>query len=406
MRSNRIVIAALAALGALATAPQSAHAIPAWARKYNMNCSGCHFPTVPRLSASGLAFKWAGYRMPSEIGKNAEVKKIEDYLAARGIVRYVYTKTEKQSADSNTLTVPSASLFAGGAIGTNYGALIEFERTSDGAVDLIGQIAGVWGKENGFGGIRLGQGHWLGGAVAGFDRPTGILAPLPLEQPTAPGIPFRFAGDVAGVEAFYVFRGMNRTSVQLANGLAAGAIEEEGREMEAASSPTGHDWIVSNQLVLDDLGASLGVVGYFGTIRGIDIEQADLKSRYYRFGVTANKFFGPLEGQVGYVRSENSRLPTGDTSPFSSTKTSGDGYWLYGGFTSKPSLWTLYTRYEYLDRDRKADADAWRRLVIGSVLPVNIPEYLRLGVEYFLDTPQGSGALKRQGLRGEVHLAF
>ena len=75
--------------------------IPAWARKYNMNCSGCHYPTVPRLNATGIGFKWSGYRMPSEIGKNAEVKKIENYLSVRGVVQYVYTKTEKSEADSN-----------------------------------------------------------------------------------------------------------------------------------------------------------------------------------------------------------------------------------------------------------------------------------------------------------------
>lgn len=403
MHSNRFVLAALAVL---AIWPESAQAIPAWARKYNTNCSGCHFPTVPRLNASGLAFKWAGYRMPGEIGKNTEVKKIEEYLAARGIVRYVYAKTEKQSADLNTLTVPSASLFAGGAIGTNYGALFEFERTSDGAVDLIGHIAGVWGKENGFGGVRVGQGHWLGGAVAGFDRPTGILAPLPLEEPAAPGVPFRFTGDVVGIETFYVFRGINKTSVQVANRLAAGASEEGGGEMEVASSQTGQDLIVTNELVLDDLGASLGLVGYFGAIKGVDVEQPDLKSRYYRLGITANKFFGPVEGQAGYVRSQNSRLPVGPASPFSSAQTSGNGYWLYGGFTSKPTLLTLYTRYEFLDPNRKGADDALRRFVVGSVLPVNVPEYLRLGLEYFRTTPQGAGALKRQGLKGEVQLAF
>lgn len=26
--------------------------IPAWARKYNMNCSGCHYPAAPRLNAT------------------------------------------------------------------------------------------------------------------------------------------------------------------------------------------------------------------------------------------------------------------------------------------------------------------------------------------------------------------
>ncbi len=379
-----------------------ARVIPAWARKYNMNCSGCHYPTVPRLNASGLAFKWAGYRKPDEIGKNAEVKKIEDYLSARLIVHQIYTKTDKSAADTNAIVIPSASLFAGGAIGTNYGAFVEFERTPDGAVDLIGQIGGVWGKEDGFGGVRVGQGHLLiGGAVAGFDRPTGILSPLALDESTAPGIPFRLAGDQVGVEAFYVFGGMNRTSVGMVNGLAGGAAG-----MGVGASTTSRDWVVTNQLMLDDLGASLGAIGYFGSIRGLDADQADLNSRYFRLALTANKFVGPFEGQAGYVYSDNTRLPLGATSPFASTNLSGKGYWLYGGYTVKPTLWTLYGRFESVDPNRALSDDALRRIVLGSVLPVNVPEYLRLGLEYFLDTPQVTGALKRQGARAEIHVAF
>ena len=41
-----------------------ASALPAWARRYNVNCSHCHAPAVPRLNATGIRFRWAGYRMP------------------------------------------------------------------------------------------------------------------------------------------------------------------------------------------------------------------------------------------------------------------------------------------------------------------------------------------------------
>ena len=379
-----------------------ARVIPAWARKYNMNCSGCHYPTVPRLNATGLAFKWAGYRKPDEIGKSMEVKKIEDYLSARLIVHQSYTKTEGSPADTNALTIPSASLFVAGAVGTNYGAFVEFERTPDGAVDLIGQVGAVWGKEDAFGGVRFGQGHMIvGGAVAGFDRPTGILGPLALSEPTTPGIPFSFAGDVAGAEAFYVFGGMDRASVLLANGLKGG-----GEGMEAARSATSYDVVVTNQLMLDDQGAALAAVGYFGSIRGLDVTQMDLNSRYYRIGLSANKFVGPFEGQAGYVYSGNSQLPTGVDSPFATSSISGNGYWLYGGYTVKPTFWTLYGRYEAVDPNRSLSDDALKRVVLGTVLPVNVPEYLKLTLEYFRDAPQGTGMFIRQGARGEIHIAF
>ncbi|MGE5760566.1 MAG: hypothetical protein ACM37V_09455, partial [Gemmatimonadota bacterium] len=53
----------IAAYASAATARATA-AIPAWARKYNVNCSHCHYPAPPRLNATGLRFRWAGYRMP------------------------------------------------------------------------------------------------------------------------------------------------------------------------------------------------------------------------------------------------------------------------------------------------------------------------------------------------------
>src|SRR6266545_6772124 len=72
----------------------AAHAlIPAWARKYNMNCSGCHYPAPPRLNATGQRFKWAGYRMPEEVGEQVDVERIQNYLAAAGEVTYEYEKT-------------------------------------------------------------------------------------------------------------------------------------------------------------------------------------------------------------------------------------------------------------------------------------------------------------------------
>ena len=380
-----------------------AHQIPAWARRYNMNCDGCHYPTVPRLNATGLRFKWAGYRMPEDIGKNAEVKKIEQYVAARGMIQYVYSKTSGQPADSSTLTLPSASLFAGGSLGTNYGAYVEFERTPDAAVDLVGQAVGVWGKENSYVGLKAGQGHMIvGGAIAGFDRPEGILAPLPLDAQGTTGVPFRFTGDVAGIEAFYVWGGRNRTSVQFVNSLTGAG----GEGMDVTTSATRHDWVVTNQFMWDDMGSGITTIGYFGAVDGLDTTQMDLKSKYYRLAVSANKYVGPFEAQAGYVYSGNSDLPVGANSMFSASSITGTGYWLSGGYTNQKSFFTIYGRYEFLNPDRNMTDAGTRRVVLGSLLPVAVPEYLRLGLEYFQDQPQLSGAPSRQGVTAEVHVAF
>ena len=384
---------------ALSAREGAAATIPPWARKYNMNCSGCHYPTVPRLNEAGLRFKWAGYRMPGEINEKMELKRIEEYLAARGIVQYSVAKTQGQPADVNGLNAGSASVFAAGGLGANYGAYLEFEREEEGAVDLVAQVVGAWGRENAYGGVRAGQGHLLvGGAIAGFDRATGILTPLPLAQPVTPGVPFRFTGDVAGIEAFYVLGGRNRTSVGIANGLTAG-----DEEMEPSTSS---DFVVTNQLMWDDAGSGLTAIGYFGSIRALDTAQANLRSRYARVGVSANKFMGPFELQGGYVYSGNSRLPVGATSPFGSRSLTGSGYWLSGAYIVPKRYWTVYSRFEALDPDLDVSDDRLSRMVLGSVLPVNVPEYFRLGLEYFRDMPQLGGAPWRHGITGQVHVAF
>ena len=387
---------------ALARAAATAHsrAIPPWARKYNMNCSGCHYPTVPRLNARGLRFKWAGYRMPDEIGEAMEVKKIEEYLGAIGTIQYSYSKTQGQPTEVNSVTVPEASLFAGGPLGKNFGAFLQFERESEGTVDLVGQFAAVWGKENAFGGVRAGQGHMIvGGSIGGFDRPLGVMTPLPLSAPGTGGSPFVFGGDVAGLEGFYVVGLRNRTSVQIVNGLTATAAG-----MESAPS-TRQDLVITNQFMWDDRGGGLSVVGYFGTIAGLDTSQAGARSRYTRLGLSANRYFGPFEALAGYTASRDTRLPLGPVSPFSVDRLSGTGYWLSGTYTAK-SFMSMYGRYEVLDPNSSASDDALRRIVLGCVLPFNTPEYFRLGLEYFRDVPQSSAAARRNGVAGEMRFAF
>ena len=393
----RALISIGAAVFALAATAGDLHAIPAWARKYNMNCSGCHYPVMPRLNGDGLAFKWAGFRRPEEIGESVEVKKIEDYLAARGIVQYAYTKTQGSKADQNGFSIPAASLFVAGPVGKNFGGFFEFERTSDGAVDLIGQIAAVWGKENKFGGVRFVQGHLLvGGAVAGFDRPIGVLTPLPLSDPTAAS-PFTFAGDQAGLEASFVVDKRNRTSVGVVNGVMGGG-------MEGGGVSTKKDVFVTNQFIWDEDGGGLTTVGYYGTIAGLDSTLPDVNSHYYRLAATANHYFGPIEGLAGYVYSKDNDLPVGTI--FGTSSITGSSYWLSGAYIMPNTHFTVYGRYEFLNPDRDATGAGTQRWVLGGVLPVNVPEYLRLGLEYFHDSPRLSSLPTRHGVFAQVHLAF
>ncbi|MEK7279559.1 MAG: hypothetical protein AAB090_02785, partial [Nitrospirota bacterium] len=68
--------------------PIPAYAIPAFARKYNADCSMCHYPAAPRLNSFGHEFRRAGYRTPEEFNKDQDISKVGDFLAARTRVRY------------------------------------------------------------------------------------------------------------------------------------------------------------------------------------------------------------------------------------------------------------------------------------------------------------------------------
>lgn len=372
----------------------SARVIPAWARKYNANCSMCHSPAVPRLNARGIQFKWAGYRMPEEIGENAEVARLQDYFAARTRVQYAYEKPAGGPASRNAFSIDGLSVFAGGAVGRVFGGLLEIDRAADGEVEAVVAASAVWGSERRFGGIRAGQGHMLllGGGVAGFDRSIGLSRPLPFGSANT-ALALNLGGDLAGAEAFYVV-GANRLGVQLVNSIGGG----EG------SASTSQDVVLSNQLMWDDAGAGIGAAVYLGRARGLSEDDPGARARYSRVALTANKYVGNLEVLGGYIVSRDRDLPP--VNNFARPDVQGRGYWVSGQYTLRPTPLTLFARWESSDPDRDTNADADRRWVAGGVLPLNLPEYLRVALEFRRDLPQGSLRTRRNALAAELQLTF
>lgn len=371
-----------------------ARVIPAWARKYNANCSMCHSPAVPRLNARGIQFKWAGYRMPEEIGEKAEVSRLQDFFAARTRVQYAYEKPADGPASRNAFSVDGLSVFAGGAVGRVFGGLLEIDRAADGEVEAVVAASAVWGSERRFGGVRAGQGHMLllGGGVAGFDRSIGLSRPLPFGSANT-ALPLNLGGDLAGAEAFYVV-GPNRVGVQLVNSVGGG----EG------GASTSQDLVLTNQFMWDEAGAGIGAAVYFGRARGLDEEDPGARARYSRVALTANKYVGNLELMGGYVVSRDRDLPPVAT--FARPDVQGTGYWFSGQYTLRPAQLTLFTRWELSDPDRDTDADADRRWVTGGVLPLNLPEFLRVALEFRRDLPQGGLRPRRSGVAAELQLTF
>lgn len=377
-------------------------AIPAWARRYNVNCSHCHAPAIPRLNGTGIQFKWAGYRMPEDIGQPVSVAQVSNYLSARAQSRYVWEKTSGQPVTTSEFKDPAVMLMYAGPFGKNFGGWFELER-EDGEVGSVASVTGVWGGEKSHGGFRVGKAPlYLEGGVAGFDRPIGIEAPIPTAMPVSAAIPFSFEGEQNSAELFYV-TGSNRIGAQLLN-----ASVFDGEALNATGT-TRKDAGLTDQFLLDDKGSAIYAAGYYGTVTGLDTAQASVNSHFWRLALSANKVFGSGDGPNfetlgGVVYGKDIDLPLGTV--FSRRDNKGYGYWFSGQyFFGKPSL-TLFGRYEFIDPDTRTSSDGTRRFVAGAVLPVNLPEYLRLTAEYRLDNPQAPGEPNTSGATAEVQLIF
>ena len=150
-----IVIVALSILcGAILTSllvPEEAQAIPAFARKYDVNCTACH-TAPPILNAFGQRFLENGYQLPgTEDGGITGKKKLGDlnlddvnqYLALRLVGNVTRSWRFKQQnppgADAGVVenktefTFPeNFMLFAGGTVAQNIGFMVELGHDVEG----------------------------------------------------------------------------------------------------------------------------------------------------------------------------------------------------------------------------------------------------------------------------------
>jgi hypothetical protein len=110
MRCQSIVrlLSAVAALTALLAASPTAHAIPAFARKYGTSCQTCH-TIFPKLTPFGEAFRRNGFKFP---GKDEDYIKQETVPLGQEVYRSMFPDAVWPG------TLPSSSPLALGANGT------------------------------------------------------------------------------------------------------------------------------------------------------------------------------------------------------------------------------------------------------------------------------------------------
>jgi len=128
---------AVVAVSAVAVAPTTSEAIPAFARQTGAACLNCHFQAIPRLTAFGRNFKIGGYR---DMGEQALLEDDHLSLPATFNASLLFKARIQSSNKTNPLagtgtfnTTKSAiqypdeaAILIGGRYGSNVGGLTEW----------------------------------------------------------------------------------------------------------------------------------------------------------------------------------------------------------------------------------------------------------------------------------------
>ncbi|MDQ6981793.1 MAG: hypothetical protein Q9M08_02135, partial [Mariprofundus sp.] len=121
---------AVVAVSAVAVAPTTSEAVPAFARQTGAACLSCHFQTFPAINSFGRAFKMGSF---TDVGDQALIEdehlSIPAVLNATFVLRAQVTNTSATGISSGTTyNIPAdAVLMLAGRVGTNSGAFVEFD---------------------------------------------------------------------------------------------------------------------------------------------------------------------------------------------------------------------------------------------------------------------------------------
>jgi hypothetical protein len=295
-------LTAVAALGALAAASQTAQAVPSFTRQTGQDCVACHIGGFgPQLTPMGIKFKLGGYT-------DSDGKKDKTPVSAMIVASYKHDKEDTKTS------MDEASIFLAGKLTDKIGAFVQV--TNDGeshhtALDAADirfadtfQISGqealigvsvnnaptVQDPFNTFGWAFPYTGAEMGGEFAGM------------------GVEQRVIGVSAYTlvnENFYGEFGLyNTLSPSLQSTLGEG--RQDGVDLGAMNNAP--YWRVGYMKDLKTQAWSVGLLGFQGKLK--DRDSGNLNSRFNDFGVDASyQFLGNREHIVtingSYLRERN-----------------------------------------------------------------------------------------------------
>jgi len=223
--------------------PQSAEAVPGFARQMGVDCSSCHAQNIPKLNRFGREFARSGFTMSSYTGPQAMIEGsnialgLPSVLNASGVLRASYTLSDGDSTtgtDRGEVNVFDQSiLIFGGKFAENVGGLITVTPNGFGGKGIVSYDA--LGGYTGFT-LYSTQGS---GAFSGMENyNTGLYTPLHMfnnakntnaAQATGVG-----RGAATGLQAFYGGAGLFASV-----GIYAPAQNSDGLDVGASLIPFG-----------------------------------------------------------------------------------------------------------------------------------------------------------------------
>src|SRR5664279_489733 len=328
--SASIANVSLLVFGLALMAPQQAHAIPAFARKYGVKCYACH-TIPPALNKNGYMFKRLGYRMPPDEMDGTKAapkisaldKDIKFSLTNSFAVLFQASVTDDKnvaetgdvppttSSTTSSFNLDEAAFFVAGAVPeTGFSYFGHYEMYQDGNNNLE-QGFGVWtgGKANSSYFIKAGEIHMQEGEgtrAAMFYN----LFPDPAYTLTATD-PINFTLDQApvGVDVGYThasnyFKNVFAVSAKVTNGLDA-----DGNAILSASTKNSKDvWADADYWFGPDGGVT--VMMYRGSKDQVQNagtpDEFTYRPTFYRAGVFGNYlFFDKLDLLGGYIHGQD-----------------------------------------------------------------------------------------------------
>jgi hypothetical protein len=327
MKNGFRILTAIAVVTAFAF-PVGSKAIPAWARKYNVPCSSCHFGGSYKLTKFGRDFMWRGYATKDAeyIEDPAEVKLL-DYMSFSQSWSYTADKTAASATSFNTTRF---GFTAGGPLYDHFGFLLGY---------TIAPSAGI-----SYGHLEYNTDH---AADSYFFARAGLLSPETLTLQFI-GRPSAVTGSVGG--------GITSSPSSKMNGVAVGFRAKSNTIIEAgyvngANSPvTGVDdsnakdvWGTIEQW-FDDFGSNVAVGFYKGTAK-VQASAGPPPTFWYmdydRWSVTGSFMRENYTLEAAWFQGNNELQAGGKRQP--------KGYYVGGAFNFTNDL-TGYVNFEDFDR--------------------------------------------------------